>query len=82
MAEKHPNVQIECLDANLKELPPKSWLPSNVALRKFDLLQDVPDDMVGRYQIIHLQYVMAFVIDSNVDAVIARLVSMLSMLQS
>ncbi|KAK4505953.1 hypothetical protein PRZ48_003918 [Zasmidium cellare] len=76
-AEKYPSITVECLDANLEALPPQSWLPSNVTSRQFDLLQDIPDDLVGIYQIIHIQYIMAFVLDSNIDNVVQSLLKML-----
>lgn len=69
---------IEGLDINLNETPPQIWLPSNVNFRKFDLLGDVPEHLVERYDIVHVQFVMIFVMDSNVDAVIMRLLRMLS----
>ncbi|KAK4500174.1 hypothetical protein PRZ48_008360 [Zasmidium cellare] len=77
VAERYPNLTIEALDINLNETPPKSWLPSNVTFSQFDLLKDIPDALVVRYDIVHVQFVMIFVSDSNVDVVIKRLLSML-----
>lgn len=79
LAEMVPDtVKIEGLDVNLSELPPKSWLPSNVTFREFDLTKDVPNELIERYDIVHVQYVMIFVLDVNFPGVLERLVKMLS----
>ncbi|KAF2166432.1 hypothetical protein M409DRAFT_23074 [Zasmidium cellare ATCC 36951] len=77
VAERFPNLTIEGLDINLNETPPKAWLPSNVTFREFNLLEDIPEELVERYDIVHVQFVMIFVLDSNVHAVIQRLLRML-----
>ena len=79
LAEKVPEtVKIEGLDINLDLLPQQSWMPDNVSFRVFNLLKDIPEDLVGRYDIIHIQLIMVFVLDHSFQDVFNKLLKMLS----
>ncbi|KAK4502039.1 hypothetical protein PRZ48_007850 [Zasmidium cellare] len=75
--EKHPDNIIEGLDVNLSEVPPKSWLPSNFSFHEFDVLKKVPEDFVGRYDVVHMQYVVLFVRDGEVEGLLGNSLKML-----
>ena len=71
-------VKAEGLDINIKDVPPKAWLPDNVSFREFDLLKDIPDELIDRYDIIHVQFAASFVRDQYIAEAMKKLVSMLS----
>ncbi|KAF2172645.1 hypothetical protein M409DRAFT_16607 [Zasmidium cellare ATCC 36951] len=75
--EKHPDNTIEGLDVNLNEVPPKKWLPGNVSFHYLDLLKEVPEEFVGRYDIVHMQYAVLFVRDREVEGLLGTLMRML-----
>ena len=71
-------VHAEGLDINLVEVPPSMWLPGNVSFHKFDLLQDVPENIVERYDIVNMQFASSFIRDPHIKGAMAKLVKMLS----
>ena len=71
-------VHAEGLDINLDEVPPRAWLPENVSFHKFDLLQDVPENIVERYDIVNMQFASSFIRDPHIKGAMAKLVKMLS----
>ncbi|KAK3642948.1 hypothetical protein LTR56_010545 [Elasticomyces elasticus] len=78
VAETAPElVQAEALDINLDEVPPKAWLPKNVVCHEFDLMQELPEKLVKRYDIINMQFGSSFIRDAHSKEVMARLVNML-----
>ena len=80
LAERVPSsVGIEGLDINLETTPPKVWLPPNVAFTQFNMLENVPEELIEPYDIVHVEYVMIFVLDPNFKQVLNRLVRLLSM---
>ena len=79
LAELVPSgVAIEGVDINLEEVPPSSWLPPNVVFRQFDVLSEISDEFLERYDLIQLEYLILFVSDDNFDAVLGRVLKMLS----
>lgn len=77
LASQLPHAYIEGLDINLEETPPQSWLPKNVIFRHWNVLEQVPTDMIERYDIVHLQYAQIFVRDETFPVVLANLVRLL-----
>ncbi|RYP89415.1 hypothetical protein DL769_000066 [Monosporascus sp. CRB-8-3] len=60
-----PNsVQLDALDVSFAATPPPKWIPSNVTLRYWDVKADVPEDLVGVYDIVHIRN-FAFVLTNN-----------------
>ncbi|KAI0188242.1 hypothetical protein F4808DRAFT_466220 [Astrocystis sublimbata] len=57
-------VQLDGLDISLKATPPAEWLPSNVSFREWDIRSDVPEDLVGQYDIVHVR-LLIFVLPSR-----------------
>ena len=77
VARQIPSAEFEGLDTNLSEAPQQAWCPSNINFRKFDIFAATPEDLIGRYDIINVQYTHLFVRDSNIQDVLPKLVSML-----
>lgn len=78
VTEEVSPVSIDCLDISLKDLPPPEFTTSNIKCRQFDLLKNLPDDMINTYDLVHVQFVMLFVKDDIFHSVMARIKQMLS----
>ena len=44
-----PSAKLHGFDIDLSQAPPTEWLPSNVLMRKLDVFEQLPDDLVGEY---------------------------------
>lgn len=43
------SVQLDGFDVDISQCPPQPWLPNNVSIRKLDIFENIPDDLIGRY---------------------------------
>ena len=65
-------------DVSFDATPPAETLPSNVTLRHWDVNEDVPEDFVGVFDIIHVRFFSFVLRLGEVPSVIKRLYQMLS----
>lgn len=50
LSEQLPSsVQLDGFDIDVSQCPPRAWLPSNVAMRKLDIDDEIPEELVGVY---------------------------------
>ena len=77
VARQLPNAQVDGLDISLDQAPAQEWLPPNVHLRKWNMLEDVPDDMIKKYDIVHLRLLILVVENSNPRPIIQNVAKML-----
>lgn len=77
VARELPNAQLHGFDIDLTQAPPKEWLPSNTRLRRWNVFDDVPDDLQGKYDIVHLRLLALVVENSDPRPIIRNLVQML-----
>ena len=47
-----PSAQLEGLDLDLSQCPPKEWLPENVKMRELNVYDDIPEDLVGVFGVL------------------------------
>ena len=73
-----PSTQIDGFDISTEHWPAKEWLPSNVSLHLFDILENVPEHLVGRYDIVHLRAFVIVVRNNDPTGVLRNLIKMLS----
>lgn len=66
------------LDINLSEVPPQAWLPEDVSFRPLNILEGLPEEYVGKYDVVNAQFASSFVRDPHIELVMANLVKMLS----
>jgi len=76
--EAAPSVEIEGLDIDLGQCPPRARWPRNVQFRQFNLLKDPPDDFVERYDIINLRHVILVIKEDDPAIALKNLIKMLS----
>lgn len=71
------SAKLEGLDIDLTQCPPVEWAPPNVSYRQNDALAPVPQDMLSRYDVIHLRHFVTAVRGSDAMKLLDNLVSML-----
>ncbi|KAJ5769371.1 hypothetical protein N7520_003930 [Penicillium odoratum] len=49
-------IQMDGYDLSDSQFPHKSFLPNNVSLNILDAFGDVPPDLVGKYDVVHLRF--------------------------
>ena len=73
-----PNARIDGFDISDEQYPPENWYGPNVTLSKLDIFQPLPEELKGKYDVVHLRFFMAVTVDDNVQVVIKNLKDMLS----
>ncbi|MCJ1270762.1 hypothetical protein MMC22_010659 [Lobaria immixta] len=68
---------IDGFDISADQFPPKEWLPSNVSLGTFDALLPIPDELIEKYDIIHVRIFVAVVKNEDPTPILKNLISML-----
>ncbi|KAI9646005.1 hypothetical protein NHQ30_005443 [Ciborinia camelliae] len=77
VARDFPKATLDGFDNDVRQAPHQSWLPENVSMRHWDIFTDLPDDMVGKYDYVHVR-LLVLVLDSNSQSsVIQKLLRML-----
>ncbi|MCJ1399509.1 hypothetical protein MMC11_002711 [Xylographa trunciseda] len=56
-----PSAQLDGFDISGDQFPPAEWLPSNVTLSTADAFAPIPEDMVGKYDVVHLRMMVIVV---------------------
>ncbi|RYP76851.1 hypothetical protein DL771_001587 [Monosporascus sp. 5C6A] len=65
------------LDISFKAAPPPATLPSNVTLRHWDVRDDVPEDLINAFDIVHLRFFSFVVMNEEVPGVVEKLYKLL-----
>lgn len=73
-----PSARLEGFDISFDAAPPKETLPSNVSFRHWDVNQDLPEDLVGAFDIVHVRFFAFVLMNDQVQPVVERLFKMLS----
>ncbi|KAK3171691.1 hypothetical protein OEA41_003775 [Lepraria neglecta] len=70
--------QLDGLDISLDQVPHTAWLPSNVSFCRYDIYEEPPKDLVGKYDIIHVRHLTLVVKQNDPTVVLDNLLIMLS----
>jgi len=57
-ARAFPNVQFDGFDISLSQCPVKACLPSNVSFTTWNMFEEPPTEVVGKYDVVHLRLVI------------------------
>ncbi|PYH70449.1 class I SAM-dependent methyltransferase [Aspergillus vadensis CBS 113365] len=71
------SVQLDALDISFDSAPPAEWLPSNVKTFKWDVKQEIPEELEGVYDIVHIRLFIFVLLDSEVQPVLERILKLL-----
>ncbi|PYH86329.1 S-adenosyl-L-methionine-dependent methyltransferase [Aspergillus uvarum CBS 121591] len=72
-----PSVQLDGFDISLEALPPKEWLPANLRTTIWDVKTEVPDELVGVYDIVHISHFVFVLLDEEVQPVLDKVMRLL-----
>lgn len=73
-----PSAQLCGFDISFDAAPPREILPSNVSFRHWDVKQDLPEDLVESFDIVHVRFFAFVLMSDQVQPVVERLFKMLS----
>lgn len=73
-----PSAHIDGFDIDLTQCPPKDWLPNNVSVHEVDCLAPLPEHLIGKYDIVHIQLFHLAVHNNNPTPIIQNLLKLLS----
>lgn len=83
LAEKLPaTAQLEGFDISTAQFPALEWLPQNVTLTKLDILAPIPEELVAKYDIVHVGLFVTVVEEDDPLPILDKLLSMLSTFDS
>ncbi|KAK5125604.1 hypothetical protein LTR85_011878 [Meristemomyces frigidus] len=78
MANELPrSSQLDGIDISFGQCPPEAWLPKNVDLHQLDVFDEVPDDMLERYNVIHVRHFVCVVKGNDPAPLLRNLLRML-----
>lgn len=75
----HSSCQLDGYDISAKQFPPKEWWPPNLRYSTHDALCPVPDEMIGKYDVVHVGLLVMIVKNEDPVPLLLNLLSMLSM---
>lgn len=79
MARTLPSsAQLDGFDNNLSQCPPKEWLPDNVNMYNFDAFADLPSELIGNYDILHVRHFLLIVQNNDPMPLLKTFIRMLS----
>lgn len=78
LADQLPqSAHLDGIDISFSQCPPAEWLPKNVTLRQADVFSSVPEDMVEKYDIIHIRHFVCVVKANDPAPLLQNLLRML-----
>ncbi|KAB8076139.1 hypothetical protein BDV29DRAFT_170835 [Aspergillus leporis] len=77
VTSRYRSLQLDGFDIDLKNAPGAEWLPPTVTLRELDLFDEVPSDLIGQYDIVHLRLLVLVVQKSDPLPIIQKVFQML-----
>lgn len=76
------DVGLDALDISFESAPPKEWLPQNVTPRQWDIFTEVPEDLIGVYDIVHVSLFTFVIKDEDITTALGKLLKLLSKLNA
>ena len=65
-------------DVNLDQCPPRTWLPSNMSLRIWDIFEEPPKELLNRFGLVHLRLLNLVIKDQDITSVLKRVIKTVS----
>ncbi|PYH71899.1 class I SAM-dependent methyltransferase [Aspergillus vadensis CBS 113365] len=70
-------LQLDGLDVDLKNAPVLEWVAPSISLRQWNIFDEVPDDLRGKYDVVHLRLLVLVVQESNPLPIIDKVFQLL-----
>ena len=77
IARQLPTAYLYGLDISLAQAPPREWLPHNVVLRTWDIFDEVPEELLGRFDLVHVRLLVLVVQKGDPRPIIRNLFKLL-----
>ncbi|KAI1179000.1 hypothetical protein F4777DRAFT_535249 [Nemania sp. FL0916] len=71
-----PAPELLALDADITQVPPKEWCPPNFSIRSWDMFTEVPDDLIGQFDLVNIR-LLVWVISDDPTPVLRNLIKLL-----
>lgn len=72
-----PSAQLHGFDLDMRQAPHAKWLPSNIEIRYWNILDAVPEELVGKYDYVHTRLLVLVVENKDPRPIIRNLFKML-----
>lgn len=76
VAREQPKAELHGFDSTLEQVP-RQFLPDNVTLRQWDVFDEIPEDTVGKFDMVHLRLLGLVVPDGNLEPILKNICKML-----
>jgi hypothetical protein len=70
---------LDRFDLKTDLLPRIEWLPSNIAFHNLDVFEPIPEEFVGKYDIVHIRFFMPVVQNNDPLPILKNVIKLLSM---
>ncbi|GFF39398.1 hypothetical protein IFM46972_05873 [Aspergillus udagawae] len=78
LADEFPaTVQLDGLDISFDAAPPRDWLPPNMSLHHWDIKADVPEHLVGVYDVVNVRHFVFVLQQADLKGVLDNLFKLL-----
>lgn len=74
-----PGWELQGFDVSTAQFPAKEYLPQNIQFRVLDAFGEVPEELLCRFDIVHIRAFAVVVKQGTLDALLVHLVRLLSM---
>lgn len=64
-------------DVSADQYPPKEWLPANLSLETLDIHKEIPEELKGKYDIVHVRLFLTVVKNDDPLPILKNLMDML-----
>lgn len=71
-------LRLDGMDINLAQAPLKQWLPPNINMRTWNIFEEVPDDLVGQFDVYTSVFVLLVVQNETAASVVKNLGKLLN----
>ncbi|PYI04641.1 S-adenosyl-L-methionine-dependent methyltransferase [Aspergillus sclerotiicarbonarius CBS 121057] len=77
LARELPNAILDGLDMTLEKAPAAEWLPANITLREWNMNDEVPPELEGKFDVVHLRLLIIVVENGDPLPIIRKVARML-----
>ena len=72
-----PSAKLDGFDIDLSQAPHPKWLPKNITMRRLDLFEELPQDVIGKYDIVHVRLLVLAMKEQDLPGIIKKFHAML-----
>ena len=73
-----PSTQLEGYDVSSAGFPPEDWLPDNIHLGVWNIFEEPPEFLVGRFDLVHIRLFLVVIDDNDPSPVLRNCLKILS----